>query len=144
MLRHLYFFRIITNKSLITPTSRSSTLPVPGKLLVHCGSMCFHNLKKTLLNVTKLPFLALIQGTSYFYPFPKYLLRLGARCCVSQVSNFINILGIPFLYKSALHSFSLITVWLRNCVAKEYWDKSLLYNVDEIDYTIIHKKTGHL
>jgi len=48
--------------------------------------------------------------------------------------DFINILGAPFLYKSILHSFSLITVWLCTILAKEYWHKSCSKNVDEIDY----------
>jgi len=38
--------------------------------------------------------------------------------------NFINILHAPFSYKSALHSFSIITVWLCNFLAQEYWRKS--------------------
>jgi len=38
--------------------------------------------------------------------------------------NFINILLKPFLYKSALRSFFLITVWLCNFLAQEYQLKS--------------------
>ncbi len=34
------------------------------------------------------------------------------------VVNFINILLVPFLYKSAFHSFSLIIVWLCDSFAK--------------------------
>jgi len=33
--------------------------------------------------------------------------------------NFINIIRKPFLYESALHSFSLFTVWLCNFQAQE-------------------------
>jgi hypothetical protein len=43
--------------------------------------------------------------------------------------NFINI----FLNESALHSFSPITVWLRNFLAKEYWRISYSSNVGKID-----------
>jgi len=38
--------------------------------------------------------------------------------------NFINILLVNFLYKSVLPSFSLITIWLVNYLAKECWQKS--------------------
>jgi len=38
--------------------------------------------------------------------------------------NFTNILFEPFLYKGALCSFSLLTIWLSNFLAKEYWPKS--------------------
>ncbi len=48
--------------------------------------------------------------------------------------NLINNLCKPFLYKSALHSFSLITVWPCNFLVKEYWRISCLLNVEEIDY----------
>jgi len=48
--------------------------------------------------------------------------------------NFINILLTPFSYTSGLRSFSLISLWLRNFLAKEYRHKSWLKNVDEIDY----------
>jgi len=36
------------------------------------------------------------------------------KCSLYKISgvNFINILRMPFLYESTLHSFSLITVWL--------------------------------
>ncbi len=47
--------------------------------------------------------------------------------------NFINILHLPFWYKSVLRSFSLVTVWLCNFFVQEYWYKS--ENVDEIDYS---------
>jgi len=36
--------------------------------------------------------------------------------------NVINILRWPFLYKSVLHSFSLVTVWLCNYLEQEYWN----------------------
>jgi len=36
------------------------------------------------------------------------------------VVNFTNILLVPFLYKRALHSFSMITVWLYN-----FWQKNI-------------------
>jgi len=39
-----------------------------------------------------------------------------------------------FWYKSVLHSFSLITVWLCNFFEKDYVSKSCSENVDEIDY----------
>jgi len=38
--------------------------------------------------------------------------------------NFIHILLVPFSYESVLSSFSLITVWLFDFLAKEYWVKS--------------------
>jgi len=38
--------------------------------------------------------------------------------------NFINILWAPFLYESALQSFSLITVRRSNFLAKKYLRKS--------------------
>jgi hypothetical protein len=38
--------------------------------------------------------------------------------------NFINILQEPFSNKSALHSFSLITIWLWNFLSKEYLQKA--------------------
>jgi len=38
--------------------------------------------------------------------------------------NFINILRPLFLYESILGSFSLVTVWLWNFLAKKYWRKS--------------------
>jgi hypothetical protein len=37
--------------------------------------------------------------------------------------NFIKILCKPVLYKSVLHSFSLVTVWLCIFLAKEYRGK---------------------
>jgi len=40
--------------------------------------------------------------------------------------NFTNILRAAFLYESALHSFSLITVWLCNFLRKEYCHKMCL------------------
>jgi hypothetical protein len=42
----------------------------------------------------------------------------------NQVSNFTDVLRATFLYESALRSFSLVTVWLCNILAKEYWQKS--------------------
>jgi len=38
--------------------------------------------------------------------------------------NFINILPANFLYKSALGSFFLVTVWLCNFLAQKYWQKA--------------------
>jgi len=62
---------------------------------------------------------------------------LRNQCLVSQLIrgstfiklpevNFINILLENFLYKNAcLHSFSLVTFWLCNFLAQNYWCKSL-------------------
>ncbi len=38
--------------------------------------------------------------------------------------NFINILPEPFLFESALRSFSIIKVWFYNFFFQEYWHKS--------------------
>jgi len=38
--------------------------------------------------------------------------------------NFNNIFTISFLYENVLCSFSLITVWLFNLLAKVYWRKA--------------------
>ncbi len=65
-----------------------------------------------------------IQSVSYRC----HLLFLGR-----HVVNFSNILLLTFLCKSALCSFSRITALLCNFLAKEYWWKSCLRNVDEID-----------
>jgi len=43
---------------------------------------------------------------------------------VAQVSISSTFYMLIFLYESALHSFSLITVWLFNFLAKEYRRKS--------------------
>jgi hypothetical protein len=43
-----------------------------------------------------------------------------------KVSISSTILRAPFLYCSILRSFSLVTVWLGNFLAKEYWRKSCL------------------
>ncbi len=57
--------------------------------------------------------------TNYFgivvkqFPAQNLSLRAGV--------NFINILCVPFLYKSILHSFSLIAVWL--CIF--FWRKNI-------------------
>ncbi len=51
----------------------------------------------------------------------------AVRCQIHQHFMYI-------LYKSALHIFSLITVWLCNIFAKEYQHQSCSHNVDEIDY----------
>ncbi len=40
--------------------------------------------------------------------------------------NFTNILLVPFLYKSVLHCYYLITIWLCNFWVKEYHCKSCL------------------
>ncbi len=40
--------------------------------------------------------------------------------------NFTKMLCAAFLYKSALHSFSLLTFWLCYSFAKEYWCKICL------------------
>jgi hypothetical protein len=48
-------------------------------------------------------------------------------------ADFINILRESFSYKSALSSFSLVTVWLCNFLAKGYRQKNLEHNVDEIN-----------
>jgi len=37
--------------------------------------------------------------------------------------NFINILRMNFSYKSALHSFSLVTFWLCNFLTQKHWCK---------------------
>jgi hypothetical protein len=51
--------------------------------------------------------------------------------------NLISILRATFLKESVLRSFSLVTVWLYNYLAKEYGRKSRSLNVDEIDYRFI-------
>jgi len=43
-----------------------------------------------------------------------------ALCLHGKSINFINILSAPFLYESVLPSFSIITVWLCDFLAKEY------------------------
>jgi len=48
----------------------------------------------------------------------------GGKDCDSAGVNFINIIQVHFLYKSILHSFSLVTVWLCNFLATEYRCKS--------------------
>jgi len=48
--------------------------------------------------------------------------------------NFTNILWAAFLRQSILHSFSIVTIWLWNFLAKENLAKKLLVNVDEIVY----------
>jgi len=55
------------------------------------------------------------------------------RDCPTLGVKLINILLEPFSYKSALRSFSLITVWLWIFLLKEYQQKSCSPNVDEID-----------
>jgi hypothetical protein len=50
--------------------------------------------------------------------------------------NFINILRVPFSYESAFQSFSLRTIWLLIFLTEQYWHKSCLSNVDEIEYRL--------
>jgi hypothetical protein len=38
--------------------------------------------------------------------------------------NFTNILRAAFLYKSFLHSFYVLTIWVCNFLAKGFWRKS--------------------
>jgi len=53
-------------------------------------------------------------------PWPKS--RVRSRLLPGE--NFTNVLRAPFLYKSALRSFSLFPVRHCNFLAKEYWHKS--------------------
>jgi len=57
-----------------------------------------------------------------------YSVEVTIRCL------FTNILWAHFLYKSVLHSFSLIAVLLCYFLAKEYWHKRCLWNVGVIDH----------
>jgi len=57
------------------------------------------------------------------------IFRTNARIMLMKLTkavNFINILLKPFLYKSVLRSFSLITFWHWNFLVEEYWCKSCL------------------
>jgi hypothetical protein len=47
--------------------------------------------------------------------------------------NFTNILRAAFSYKSLLRSFYVVTIWVRNFLAKCFWRKSCSLNVGEID-----------
>jgi len=58
--------------------------------------------------------------------------------------NFINILGEIFSYKSTLHSFYLMTVWLCNFFGKIISAQKLLLNGDEIDYRGGRKSYGRI
>ncbi len=62
-------------------------------------------------------------GTVSVYNKSRCLLWKTFLC---QVSNFTNILCTPFLYESAFHSFSLLTVWLCNLFGKRMFAQKLL------------------
>ncbi len=54
------------------------------------------------------------------------------------IVNYTNNLCACFLYESALHSFSLVTVWLCDFLVKGYQQKMRVKNVDEIDPIQFH------
>jgi len=60
----------------------------------------------------------------------------GSMCTSSQKpgDNFTNILRSDLVVNNFLRSFSLLTVWLCNFLAEEYWHKSCLENIGENDY----------
>ncbi len=47
--------------------------------------------------------------------------------------NFTNILRAAFSHENFLNSFSVLTIWVCNFLAKGFWRKSCSYNVGEID-----------
>ena len=63
---------------------------------------------------------------------------------LTTAANIINFLQAGFLYKRAVRSFSLITVWFCNFLAQEYWRKSWSENVGEIDARILTQKKSDL
>ena len=55
--------------------------------------------------------------------------------------NFTNILRAAFSYKSVLHSFYILTVWVCNFLAKENWQKAVCKILVRLTtYTVVQNK----
>ena len=84
-----------------------------------------HLLKSTTINIGHDNYFCLNAHIHRFSPIvgDGYEKEERGRWRECKSVNFINTLHAPFLYKSALQSFSLITVWLCDFLAKEYQRK---------------------